>query len=707
MLLSVFIILINTLFVLAIPPKEGSDNNPSKKYLVTDLPGLYENIKPKISVPLMFSGQLELYPENNTHYFFWKFVDSELNQDTSKKTIFWLNGGPGCSSMDGALLETGPFRIDENEKVIYNNGSWHKFGDIIYVDQPAGTGFSFTNEYITDLDQVAWYFLKFMEEYYKLFPNEINNEIYFAGESYAGQYIPYIADAILKRNKNLKENDVKYDLKGILIGNGWVSPNQQSLSYLPFFINHGLIDKSHPRWGSLLSKHEKCQKIVNKIDGHFDEADVHPYEVNSATCESILTDLLNYSQDRESDPDHRCINMYDYTLRDSYPSCGMNWPFELKYVAPFLRKEEVMHDLNLVDLKYWRECSGKVGRMFGARNSLPAVHLLPNISQEIPIILFNGANDIICNSDGVLSYLDKLQWGGKVGFTNKDDQINWIYDNKEVGYILMERNISFINIYNSSHMVPYDLPDVSRALMDLVSGKYEEKEKDGKREFITYPLGEVRNKLGQEIPADESSKPIEDKPDDKPIEDKPEETKPEQTKPEDETSSSTSDIIPTSETSFIPEPEESTSSKFTRLIQLGVIFIIFWGVYILYVSYRARPSSIIKKPARSTNSSGRKKNVQWADQLNRFEEDENELGSPPPQGIIAKTISKITGNTSNRGRYAPAGDGSREFTDDIELGEGISDPNVDEFIIGSDDDEDDDEDVETHEGNPKKTESKS
>lgn len=74
------------------------------------------------------------------------------------KTIFWLNGGPGCSSMDGALLETGPFRIDENEKVIYNNGSWHKFGDIIYVDQPAGTGFSFTNEYITDLDQVAWYF---------------------------------------------------------------------------------------------------------------------------------------------------------------------------------------------------------------------------------------------------------------------------------------------------------------------------------------------------------------------------------------------------------------------------------------------------------------------------------------------------------------------------------------------------------------------
>ena len=67
-------------------------------------------------------------------------------------------------------------------------------------------------------------------------------------------------------------------------------------------------------------------------------------------------------------------------------------------------------------------------------------------------MLFNGANDIICNSQGVLSYLQKLQWNGETGFTNKDNQISWIYDNKEVGYIIWERNISFINIYNSSHM---------------------------------------------------------------------------------------------------------------------------------------------------------------------------------------------------------------------------------------------------------------
>ena len=49
--------------------KEGSDPNSAKKYLVSDLPGLHENITPDNSIPLMFAGQLEIYPETDTHYF--------------------------------------------------------------------------------------------------------------------------------------------------------------------------------------------------------------------------------------------------------------------------------------------------------------------------------------------------------------------------------------------------------------------------------------------------------------------------------------------------------------------------------------------------------------------------------------------------------------------------------------------------------------
>ncbi len=46
-----------------------------------------------------------------------------------------------------------------------------------------------------------------------------------AGESYAGIYIPYLANEIFKHNKlpSSKESIIK--LKGVLIGNGCTDPN--------------------------------------------------------------------------------------------------------------------------------------------------------------------------------------------------------------------------------------------------------------------------------------------------------------------------------------------------------------------------------------------------------------------------------------------------------------------------------------------------
>ncbi|CAI5760213.1 unnamed protein product [Candida verbasci] len=648
------LLLFLTNFISALPPKLGTSSPDStSKYLVTDLPGLYFNI-PKDEIPLMFSGQLEVDKDTETSYFFWKFEDNK--KIFTNRTTFWLNGGPGCSSMDGALLETGPFRINSDKKVTHNNGSWHKLSDMIYVDQPGGVGFSKTSEYLRDLDQISDYFLKFMDAYFNIFPDEINNDIYLSGESYAGQYIPYIAQGILNR----KEGN-KYNLKGLLIGNGWVSPNEQSLSYLPFFVDKKLIDTNNPQWLTILKTHENCQKIVNKIDSTFKDGQIHDYEIDSGECESILNKLLRATNNHGES----CINIYDYNLRDSYPSCGMSWPNELSNVYPFLRSDEVMNDLNLQYKKEWVECNGRVGGHFKARNSVPSIHLFPELLQQIPIILFNGANDIVCNSVGVLSYIKKLSWGGVTGFQNDTNQIDWIYNDSSVGYILQERNLSFINIENSSHMVPYDLPDVSRALMDLITENYDKRDNNGKTEFVTYPFGHRKEKVPdlepkpkpEEIPTPATSSTSSSSTTTESI------TK--------ESSSSTSTSLPDSST-------EPTGSKITRLIQLGVILILIWGIYILYSSYKSRPSSIIKKPKKKS-SKKKKKNVQWSDQLNNFDDDSDGIGSPSQKnngGFLSK-LNPFQSNQDNKYNRI-----NNQYTDDIELNE-----NLDDFIIASNDDE--------------------
>lgn len=622
----------------ALPPKFEFDGPESqRKYLVTNLPGLYDNLTPD-QIPLMFAGQIELHPENHTYYFFWKFSDRNRIAENHKRTIFWLNGGPGCSSMDGALMEIGPLRVGKHGKLAYNNGSWHRLGDIIFIDQPVGTGFSYGDKLLKELTQVGDYLLTFMKKYFEIFPEERDNEIYFAGESYAGQYIPYIANGILDFNENLPEGEKPYNFKGVMIGNGWVSPNQQSLSYFPFFVDHGLIKTDNPKWGAILNQVETCQRLVDEADAHWNDPTVSPAEVNFGPCDAILNLLLANTGDGQ------CINMYDYTLRDTYPSCGMNWPPDLANVTPYLQDDAVMHALNLLNFEKWRECSLSVTRSFTAKNSFPAVHLLPRLTEQIQVMFFNGDRDIICNSKSTLSFLDKLEWGGAKGFTDgsEENNIDWIYDEKEVGYIKSERNITFVNIYNASHMVPFDVPDTSRALIDLITRNYDEvvSPETNKTSYVTYPLGVRAGGSNQN----------------------------------NSTSTTVSDTEP-------------TSHKITRLIQLIVICVLVWGIYVLYSSYRSRPASIIRRTTTRSTAPGKKKNVQWADQLHQYE-DEDQGHNDKDEGLLSKAYHKLTGTSHDgRGHYAPAQ--SEEYIEDIELGEGIiGDEHIsDDFIIASDDEE--------------------
>ena len=115
--------------------------------------------------------------------------------------------------MDGALMEIGPYRLKDDHTLVENEGSWHEFANVLFVDQPVGTGFSYvnTNHYLHELGEMADHFTIFLTKFFKLFPEYEADDIYISGESYAGQHIPYIEDAIHKRNeKNFVKKMVKW-----------------------------------------------------------------------------------------------------------------------------------------------------------------------------------------------------------------------------------------------------------------------------------------------------------------------------------------------------------------------------------------------------------------------------------------------------------------------------------------------------------------
>lgn len=126
---------------------------------------------------IIVNSHVEVDPENNGNLFFWHFQNRHIAN--RQRTVIWLNGGPGCSSMDGALMEVGPYRTKNDQTLEYNEGSWDEFANMLFVDQPVGTGFSYVNtdSYIHELGEMSAHFVIFLEKFFELFPEYENDDV--------------------------------------------------------------------------------------------------------------------------------------------------------------------------------------------------------------------------------------------------------------------------------------------------------------------------------------------------------------------------------------------------------------------------------------------------------------------------------------------------------------------------------------------------
>ncbi|XP_062113830.1 serine carboxypeptidase-like 7 [Humulus lupulus] len=156
---------------------------------------------------------------------FYYFVKSERRPDKDP-LLLWLTGGPGCSAWSGLVYEIGPlnYKIEKYNgslpKLILNRYSWTKVSNIIFVDSPVGTGFSYSktsslnhwNDF-KQLDDLYQFFKKWLINY----PEFISNPVYIAGDSFAGMIVRALCQLI---SNGIKESTIpSITLKGYILGN--------------------------------------------------------------------------------------------------------------------------------------------------------------------------------------------------------------------------------------------------------------------------------------------------------------------------------------------------------------------------------------------------------------------------------------------------------------------------------------------------------
>ncbi|KAK4049619.1 Cell death protease [Microbotryomycetes sp. JL221] len=410
----------------------------------------------------MYAGHLPSAPpqtggvkdtDSNAHLFFF-MVKAKHIADT-ERTILWFNGGPGCSSFDGSLMEVGPVRLVPGGKGELHeiDGAWNEYANVIFIDQPVGTGYSFaaTNKYVHELAEAADHVVEFLSQFYRVFPEFSKHDTYIAGESYFGQYGPYFTRAIMDSSR------LTTKLKGLIIGNGWIDPYNQYPSYLDFSLKSGIIKQGSAAETRVLRLVKNCQERLDKMG-------IDNVKIHNGACENILSAVTD-STIQSVNGQSMCVNNYDVRLTDTHPACGMNWPPDLADITPYLQRQDVKNAFHAGRKDGgWTECNGQVGSNFWVVKSKPAVHLLPDLLKRIPILMFAGDQDLICNHVGIERMIDNLEWNGQKGFGNATEQ-DWFVNGEQAGTWTSARNLTYVKVADASHMVPYDVPLVAHDML--------------------------------------------------------------------------------------------------------------------------------------------------------------------------------------------------------------------------------------------------
>ena len=144
---------------------------------MTNLPGF--------GAPLtdMYSGYLDISGGKHLHY----IVYASQGNPATDPVVAWYNGGPGCSSLEGAFQESGPLWTETGGATLQvNEYSWNKFSTNVFIEAPAGVGFSYAdtpagtahNDTSTAADNLAS-----LEVFFAAFPEYSTQPFWITGES--------------------------------------------------------------------------------------------------------------------------------------------------------------------------------------------------------------------------------------------------------------------------------------------------------------------------------------------------------------------------------------------------------------------------------------------------------------------------------------------------------------------------------------------
>ncbi|TKY67171.1 Serine carboxypeptidase 49 [Spatholobus suberectus] len=397
-------------------------------------------------------------PHSNAARMFYFFFESRNNKDDP--VVIWLTGGPGCGSEIALFYENGPFHIANNLSLTWNDYGWDQASNILFVDQPTGTGFSYSSDDSDirhDEAGVSNDLYDFLQEFFKAHPDFVKNDFYITGESYAGHYIPALASRVNQGNK--QNQGIHINLKGFSIGNGLTNPAIQYQAYADFALDNGIITKVD--YDDISKSIPGCEQAAKTCESQGGQS----CETARDTCEDIFRSILSIAGD---------INYYDIRKK-----CVGDLCYDFKSVETLLNQQNVKSALGVGSDLEFVSCSTSVydamvqDWMRNLEVGIPAL-----LEDGIKLLVYAGEEDLICNWLGNSRWVHAMVWSGQKTFETSPT-VKFVVDGAEAGSLNSYGPLSFLKVHGAGHMVPMDQPKAAlQMLKSWMGGQLTETEGD-------------------------------------------------------------------------------------------------------------------------------------------------------------------------------------------------------------------------------------
>jgi len=223
----------------------------------------------------------------------------------------------------------------------------------------------------------------------------------------------------------------KLNLKGIGIGNGWVAPYYQTGSYGPFLYDNDRINILE------LETAQAAYAIYELLldEGLYTGAMIVGNDMlNALMLAGGVNDVYDIRQ--KSDP---------------------TTPFANK-LTTFLNMASTKKAFNVTVPITWGLCDTNPYFALLGDIDKSSEKLIPGILAKIPVLLYNGNYDLICNYYGTRDWSDAMTWPGAGKFKTATNT-TWMGASGSVGgYYKTAQGFTRLVVDNAGHMSPFDQP---------------------------------------------------------------------------------------------------------------------------------------------------------------------------------------------------------------------------------------------------------